>query len=33
MHSYPNARLTQPGRLWLVIEHLEEDRSPSDLDA
>jgi transposase len=33
MHSHPNARLTQRGRLRLVIQHLEEGRSLSELAA
>jgi len=33
MHSHPNARLTQRGRLQLVIQHLEEGRSLSELTA
>lgn len=31
MHSHPNARLTQPGRLRLVIQHLEHGRSLTEL--
>jgi len=27
MHSHPNARLTQKGRLRLVTQHLEHGRS------
>ncbi|MFN9871976.1 MAG: helix-turn-helix domain-containing protein, partial [Cyanobacteriota bacterium] len=33
MHSHPNARLTQRGRLRLVIQYLEEGRSLSELAA
>ena len=33
MHGQPNARLTQRGRLRLVIQHLEEGRSLSELAA
>ena len=33
MHSHSNARLTQRGRLRLVIQHLEEGRSLSELAA
>jgi len=31
MHIHPNARLRQRGPLWLVIQHLEEGRSLSEL--
>jgi transposase len=31
MHSHPNARLTQTGRLRLVTHHLEHGRSLSEL--
>lgn len=31
MHSHPNARLTQKGRLRLVTQHLEHGRSLSEL--
>ena len=33
MHSHPNARLTQRGRLRLVIQHLEHGRSLAELAA
>jgi len=33
MHSHPTARLTQRGRLRLVIQNLEEGRSLSELAA
>lgn len=33
MHSHPNARLTQRERLRLVIQHLREGRSLSELSA
>ena len=33
MHGHPNARLAQRGRLRLVIQHLEEGRSLSELAA
>ena len=31
MHSHPNARLTQKGRLRLVTQHLEYGRSLAEL--
>jgi hypothetical protein len=33
MHSHPNARLTQKGRLQLVTQHLEHGRSLRELAA
>jgi len=33
MHSHPNARLTQKGRLRLVTQHLEHGRSLKKLAA
>ena len=33
MHSHPNARLTQKGRLRLVTQHLEHGRSLVELAA
>ena len=33
MHSHPNARLTQKGRLRLVTQHLEHGRSLAELAA
>jgi len=33
MHSHPNARLTQKGRLRLVTQHLEHGRSLRELAA
>ena len=33
MHSHPNARLTQRGRLRLVNQHLEHGRSLAELTA
>ncbi len=33
MHSHPNARLTQKGRLRLVSQHLEHGRSLAELAA
>ena len=33
MHSHPNARLTQKGRLRLVTQHLEHDRNLRELAA
>jgi len=33
MHTHPNARLTQKGRLRLVIQHLENGRSLKELAA
>nr|WP_254970593.1 leucine zipper domain-containing protein [Cyanobium sp. Candia 9D4] len=33
MHSHPNARLTQRGRLRLVIQHLEHGRRLAELAA
>ena len=33
MHSHPNARLTQRGRLRLAIQHVEEGRSLAELAA
>jgi hypothetical protein len=33
MHSHPNARLTQRGRLRLVIQQLEHGRSLAELTA
>ena len=31
MHSHPNARLTQRGRLRLICQHLDQGRSPPEL--
>jgi hypothetical protein len=33
MHSHPNARLTQKGRLRLVTQHLEHGRNLAELAA
>ena len=33
MHSHPNARLTQKGRLRLVTQHLDHGRSLAELAA
>jgi len=33
MHSHPNARLTQRGRLRLVLQYLEHGRSLAELAA
>ena len=33
MHSHPNARLTQKGRLRLVTQHMKHGRSLAELAA